>query len=96
MSIQYCAGFLDGDGSFFASKRSRRPTISSTQVSRLPLDVLQVWLGGKVYGPYPARTPTRQPFYIYRVTGVKAQESARLLLPYLVLKVKEAEAIIEM
>jgi len=83
--LAWAAGFLDGEGhfGFYKSGRSRgRLHIEAAQVRREPLDRLQTYLGGRVYGPY--KHGHKQDYYQWMVDNIeKCMEIIALLRPYL-------------
>ena len=99
--LSWAAGFLDGEGciSVYNTQRAkdRNPqyqgVITASQTNRLPLDRLQSLFGGSV-------APVRQPDYsgtcwVWRVFGDNMLKTARLLLPYSLLKKRQLELVIE-
>lgn len=88
--IAWCAGFLDGEGSFLPwvwHREGRPPTfqckITANQVShREPLDRLAQYLGGKV-SLQPRYTGDR-PLYEWSVTGgAQCKAALELIAPYI-------------
>lgn len=100
--LAWCAGFLDGEGSFGAyvrkSSKSQRAKyrIQAAQSDREVLDRLQTELGGKVAGPYGPYTTQRKPYYNWAVWGQEAVEVTERLWPYLSsVKLKQAGQAME-
>lgn len=95
--VAWCAGFLDGEGSFLLSKVTgtdrRKATISADQIEREPLDKLARTIGGTVSGPV-RRTSAGSPIYRWIMRG-DLRVSLPLLLPHLVVKRRRAELILE-
>lgn len=96
----WAAGFIDGEGyvgatncthGVSAKRNSYTAVINVGQVSRVPLDILQEILGGSV-GPLRDRFGFH---YQWRVYGDKAAAAAARLLPYLVVKRRQAELLLE-
>ena len=97
MTIEWCAGFLDGEGSF-CIPQSGRLIVSVWQNTRDPLDVLAAELGGRVYGPYtrdPRSHATRKPFYQYHLRSHDLEAALPRLLPHLIVKAAKAELMIQ-
>ena len=96
----WIAGFFDGEAYVgvircFQKKYGRhhyRVQLSVGQVSREPLDIIQKAFGfGRLY----FRRNEHQDFWYWRVTGEKAYEALTILLPYLVVKRKHADLILQ-
>ena len=47
--IQWTAGFLEGEGSFFNVGSGRVPVVTASQVQREPLERLETLFGGSIY-----------------------------------------------
>lgn len=93
MSLAWCAGFLDGEGSFGCYQRRGRGmaylSISAKQVRREPLDRLVERLGGKVNGP-GANGRNAKPIYQWRIDQeVLALTAIEALYPHLSLPKQE-------
>jgi hypothetical protein len=100
-SIEWCAGFFEGEGSTYVRKHKKGTkmypsfVLSLTQVYREPLDAFCELLGGKVRGPYGPYTGNRQPHFQWNISGQAAIPIAELLIPLMFRKgiqVKEALA----
>jgi hypothetical protein len=88
LEFGWVVGFLEGDGCFYARKRSDRTSVvsvnfSAVQVQRWPLERLEALLGGHIRGPYPGRGYNRRLVYSWALVGTKAVALGRLLLPHL-------------
>lgn len=82
--LAWAAGFMEGEGGFYFSRRDGRLLIQVYQNDRRPLDRFQVAVGqGRVGGPYQGST-RKNPRHVYKVGGnAKVIEVAILLWPYL-------------
>jgi hypothetical protein len=94
-SIEWCAGFFEGEGNFRINKAKggkTYPCIQLAQVYREPLDAFQkCFQAGKVHGPYGPYGTNKQPYYQFVVYGDEAVKIANLMLPYLFQKKKQIE-----
>jgi LAGLIDADG endonuclease len=94
--LAWAAGFLDGEGCFTingaAGGRSVQPLIAVTQVRRKPLDKLAEMFGGNVR---PQRHRQGHTYFQWVITGSRLTVMIPLVLPYLVLKKDEAQAILD-
>lgn len=93
----YAAGFMDGEGSFMIerskSQRALRgirhvPRVTAANTKREPLDFLAEIFGGNVnlVRRTASSSPTCADVYVWSVTGQRAIEIARALMPYLKIK----------
>src|ERR1035437_2085854 len=99
-NISYLAGFMDGEGTITLKRIKRKglvyhqPYISCAQVIKgiKALDLLKDTFGGSfyTYRQKGMRSDTVQ----WVVASQKALECAKQLLPYLILKKKQAELLI--
>lgn len=93
--LAYLAGFLDGEGNIRIARNSKNAKgyylrISATQVSVAPLALLQSRFGGYIYKRKHVqrrdgcirRVPTSE----WVLSGPRASQALRDLLPYLVVK----------
>ena len=99
--LAWCAGFIDGDGSFSISLTgmgvSLAPCISATSERREPLDELVRVLGGRIDTVYH-KTSSYMPGKHYghwRVRSSDVVDMCRMLIPFLVLKREQAELMVE-
>ena len=108
MSTDYAwaAGFWDGEGCVSLTHRQHgysstpvpRIVVQVAQVDRRVLDRLQSILGyGNILGPYKPKTKNSQPYYVWRVEGVKHLSTIRdMLSPYLgEVKLEQMDAALE-
>lgn len=84
----WCAGFIDGDGCFYARPNKKykekifyRVELNITQVELKPLLKIQRILGGRIYGPYTKTTGS--PTYQYRLGNYHLRYHINSLWPYL-------------
>lgn len=104
----YFAGFLDGEGTFTISKAYRGTRfdyfvviqcgMADCEENRIVLQKLKDEFGGymKVY-PYKDKVRKKQrDLLFWRLTTRKARICAEKLLPYLIIKKKQAEIVIEL
>lgn len=96
--LAYLAGFMDGEGSFMIQEGTNRlgytqhcAKVSASQVRILPLEVLKKRFGGRI-SPVLSTYGTEYQWY---VSGKNAIEVARQLQPYLLLKKRHAEILME-
>ena len=85
--IAWAAGFIDGDGSFQAS-RSGQATIAAGQSSSNgepeELSRMAEYFGGRVTGPYQSKAVNRQPNYKWSIVGFGAVQSiVAVMWPFL-------------
>lgn len=108
--LAYCAGLIDGDGSFFIGKEngpiriakgyspSYSPNIGLSEVGRNSVDLLKNLFGGYVgkTKAYIAKDGSnRQEFFRWRLDrGNSCKECIEQLLPYLVLKKDRAQYLL--
>lgn len=94
-SIEWCAGFFEGEGNFRVNKakgRKNYPHLQLAQVHREPLDAFQeCFQVGKVHGPYGPYSTNKQPYYQFVIYGDEAIDVANAMLPYLFQKKKQIE-----
>lgn len=100
--LAYLAGLIDGEGSI-ESQQERQPKgktprfvlrVSFTFATEEPLATISKWIGStySVYPPVDNRRSARFRSHIYKATAVKL---LRRCLPYLILKRRQAELILE-
>lgn len=108
--LAYCAGLLDGDGSFFIGKEngpirkakgyspSYSPNIGLSEVGRNSVDLLKNLFGGYIgkTKAYLAKDGTqRQEFFRWRLDrGNSCKNCIEQLLPYLILKKDRAQYLL--
>lgn len=84
--LAWCAGFLDGEGTFgtYTSKGEKpRFRIQAVQVDPAPLFRLRDRLGGAVRGPYGPYSGNRKAYYSWAVHADTAVISTNQLMPFL-------------
>ena len=99
IKIAWMAGFFDGEGYVGVirnwdrryQKYNYRVQVSLGQVSPFPLEVFREHFGGNLRH----QKNGHQGFWEWRVTGEKAYAPMRLLAPYLIVKRRQAELILE-
>ena len=98
----WAAGFWDGEGCVSLSYRGKyqypRSVLQVAQVHREPLERFQAAIGfGNILGPYPARGPKSQDYYIWRVEGnTHLQAFKSIVYPYLCsIKKKQIDKCLE-
>lgn len=94
--LAWCAGFLDGEGSFIITKTAGiqprlKPFISCDQaVTSVPLERLRLNLGGAIH-QRPRPTVTGKTVWHWQISGrVMIVDAIALLLPHLVVKDRDA------
>src|SRR4051794_32131990 len=101
LQIAWAAGFLDGEGCFSLSKSSgkgchettRNAALSACQIRKAPLEKLAGLFGGNVN---VARTHDKgQAIYQWCITGSQLVPVIEDLLPHLVGKRDEAQAVLD-
>lgn len=87
--LAWAAGFLEGEGSFSAGKRTSTYVVAS-QVNREPLDKLRALFGGSMlFRHHRRRNPSWSPFYRWQVGGARAIGVILTLWPMLSQKRRE-------
>lgn len=85
--LLWCAGFLEGEGSFDGAVRGGKRvfSIQCSQVQEWPILLLVRAFGGAVcfVTSEHKKNHKRNPYYKWAVTGPKARETMRILYPYL-------------
>jgi hypothetical protein len=105
--IAYFAGIVDGEGSiyignFSSNKKTGTPyyqtNMEVTNTDENLINWLMENIGGRKNTYTPAQTPknSRRTVYRWMVSGELLTHLCRLLLPYLVIKVRQCEIMIEM
>lgn len=94
-SVEWCAGFFEGEGNFRINKakgRKNYPNLQIAQVYREPLDAFQeCFQAGIVRGPYGPYSMNKQSYYNFCVYGDEAVRIAEAMSPYLFQKKKQIE-----
>lgn len=99
--LAWAAGFVDGEGCIrtidcthkgrFTTQRWYSITIDVSQVKREPLDKFVELFGGKVL----CHRDEYGPAHVWRAYGSRALNTLEKILPYLVVKKRQAELCIE-
>ena len=100
----YLAGFIDGEGSLLLQPHRRKdwkrvyycPEVDVYNTDPEILSVLREWTGlGSVNAFHNSKKPSHYKIrYTWRITGLKAKMLLNTLLPYLQIKRKQAELLI--
>ena len=85
--VTYIAGFLDGEGCICASNSYLAVTL--TNINREPLELAERLFGGTIYEQAP-RDSRHKLLFRWQVNGQEAAGVLRYLLPYLIVKRKQA------
>lgn len=107
LTYAYLAGAIDADGFITIARSSRskgekyahRPTyynakIGFTETSPIIPHLLKETFGGSSYEHQP-KNPEHKRWYNWQIQNVKAADALRRLLPYLRLKRRQAELVLE-
>ena len=105
IKLAYLAGIIDGEGSISISdnRKTQKKMHFTTQLSITSTDeILLKWITTNFGGKYSSYTPkqlaknTRKNAYKWQVSGKMLATLLNSVLPYLVIKTREAEVMIEM
>ena len=102
IELAYAAGLIDGEGTIYLDRFKSHKTISyvvRVKIAMADKEATQ-WMeqifGGKCrkydYANYPSNN--KRPLYIWSINGKKAIAFFKDLLPYLKIKIKQAETAI--
>lgn len=95
MTIEYLAGYFDGEGCICIQmgKTPSSPSLRVTIVSgdEAVLHVFEREIGGTVY---PTRQGRKRRMWRWSLSGRKAADALRILEPHLVAKRKQAQAVL--
>ena len=101
VSLEWCAGFFEGEGNAtirrYDSKTGKNPfpALQLAQVDREPLDLFcETVGGGRVYGPYGPYQNNKKAYYQWSVQGRAALPIAEKLIPLLIIKRAQLEAMV--
>lgn len=101
VSLEWCAGFFEGEGSATVRRHTKRAkqspafALQIAQVEKEPLDEFCATIGaGIVRGPYGPYSGNRQPHYQWSVQGKAAIPIAQLLIPLMLAKGRQVEAVL--
>jgi hypothetical protein len=97
-SVEYLAGFFDGEGCIGIRKPSLHGVrsdlyalwIGVSNTDPRPLQYFVKAFGGSVRGPYHGKR-NHKPIYQWKVCSRQAENSLRAMLPYLIVKKDRAE-----
>lgn len=91
--LYWVAGFLEGEGCFWAQRPSASAMITASQVQRSPLDHLRAVIGGTLRGPKKSSNKNAQMFFIWSIYGVRA--AGLMMTLYLLMSPNRRGKIIE-
>lgn len=105
--IAYLAGIIDGEGSIYIGNFSSNPkngtlyyqtNMEVTNTDEALIDWLITNIGGRKNKYTPKQTPinSRRPVFRWIVSGELLTNLCHLLLPYLIIKKRQCEIMIEM
>lgn len=97
LSLEYVAGFFDGEGSVSIIRKGQRKdgklfyglVIQLTSSSTISVSKLQKQFGGGLYKE--SHKDRRRVYYKWMIEGKKAQSFLEQILPYLQMKNRQAE-----
>ena len=96
----YSAGFFDGEGSIYISRGRKLKTgyqyflcISINNTDKPIIDLFQQWFNGKI--SINPDTRTRRKLMRLRIYSIEAMKFLRILMPYLKVKLKQAQLALE-
>ena len=95
-ALAYFAGILDGEGNVEVHYRHHNTIGTRLTISNTSLEVMN-WLLGNFDGTVYARrseNSSRKTIYNWRISGEKARDLLKLVLPYLVIKVEQAKLVL--
>jgi len=101
--LAWAAGFIDGEGCVSVAKSTRngqplpyyRADLSASNTVKAPLDKLSAMFGGRVMVVRPS-VGRRRVSYAWKTSGTaRSAEVLRQLLPWLTVKRRQAELILE-
>ena len=103
MDVRWAAGFLDGEGCIqvrsrkTVRRRSYYLTLYAGQVDPRPLYALMDLFGGSVVRRTNASALARgrRKMFMWRITGRTCESALRQLLPYFIVKKRQAELALE-
>jgi hypothetical protein len=94
----WAAGFLDGEGHFTIALTHKgtnfRAIISASQTTSEPLLLLQHWFGGSIR-VYTDKVKAHKPCYEWTVVGVGLASLLEAITPYLIVKKRHADLILQ-
>lgn len=88
------AGYIDGEGSV---RWSHGPCLEITNTHRESLEEIQTYLGGKIHNTNPNNKNSKhRPCYRLTIHGESAEKVLFDLLPWLIIKKQQAEAVLQL
>lgn len=107
VQLAYLAGIIDGEGSIYIGNFSRTPigkilsyqtNITISNCDKILIEWLSNVFGGPMSEYTPNQTPknSRKKVYLWRASGERLTHLCILVLPYLVIKKRQCEIMIEM
>lgn len=76
--LQWVAGFLEGEGSFYTNPKSATFIVSAGQTQEWPLERLVSLVGGRIYRQ-TVQGPNRKPCWQWQLSGVSGAGLAMTL-----------------
>jgi len=104
VDLAYAAGIMDGEGTIGITevkadgKRRKSPTIRAYIAVVMTDPVIPAWFAqmfGGTINTYPPRRQGHKPATHWRISGGRAEDVCRAILPYLKLKQEQAKLVIE-
>lgn len=97
--IAYAAGFFDGEGHIRIQRHSSRGSymlsVSAVQATEFPLPLFVELFGGTIKRRLlPYRNTIRQ-LFTWQVSSKAAENALKLMMPYLIAKLDEAQLALE-
>lgn len=84
VDLAWAAGFLEGEGSFIATKHAKSHMVSAPQMHREPLDRLAKYFGGTVAIRAKSHTP-----FAWQIYGARARGVMMTLYSFMTVKRKQ-------
>ena len=105
--LAYLAGIIDGEGSIYIGNFSSNPktgtkyyqtNIEVTNTDKNLIDWLSSTFGGRIYTYTAKQLPknSRRTTYRWIATGERVTHIAEIILPYLIVKIRQCQIMIEM
>ena len=93
----WAAGFFDGEGCVGVYHNQGRYvlSVSVSQGRREPLEILLAMFGGSIQRDYRPGGYNGKGTYSWRISGNKAAKALKAMLPFLVVKLAQAEVALE-
>lgn len=97
--VAYAAGFFDGEGHIRIQRHSKRGSfmlqISAVQATLTPLPLFAELFGGTVHKRIMQYRGTPRAQYTWQASSKSAEMALRAMLPYLLVKLDEAQLALE-